>query len=91
MKNTLQLAHKKAIEFINRMKEKNKLYYDKYTNPIDLREDDLILVKKEPYNKHSQVYSGPYRVKNIQDQNVTFEIAGKSHTVHKNRTVKVTQ
>lgn len=91
LKNTLQLAHKKAIEFINRMKEKNKLYYDKYTNPIDLREDDLILVKKEPYNKHSQVYSGPYRVKNIQDQNVTFEIAGKSHTVHKNRTVKVTQ
>lgn len=89
LKHTLQIAHQKSIEFINKMKLKNKLYYDKYLNPIDLKENDTILVKKEPYNKHGQVYSGPYRVKKVEKENVTFEIASKEHTVHKNRTVKV--
>lgn len=89
LKHTLQVAHQKAIEFINRMKQKNKLYYDKYTNPIDLTEDEMILVKKEPYNKFGQVYSGPHKVKKIENENVTFEINGKEHTVHKNRTLKI--
>lgn len=89
LKNTLQIAHKKAIEFIEKMKLKNKLYYDKYTNPIDLKVDEMILVKKEPYNKFSNVYAGPYRVKKIENENVVFEINGKQHTIHKNRTVKV--
>lgn len=89
LKHTLQIAHQKSIEFINRMKMKNKLYYDKYVNPIDLSENELILVKKEPYNKFGQVYSGPYRVRKVENENVTFEIGTKSRTVHKNRVVKV--
>lgn len=88
LKHTLKIAHEKAQKFIIRMKEKNKLYYDRKLNAIDLKENDLILIKKEPYSKFGPVYAGPYRVKRIEQENVIFEINSKEHTVHKNRVIK---
>lgn len=88
LKHTLKIAHERAKDFIQKMKLKNKLYYDKHINPIDLSENDSILIKKEPYNKFHPVYSGPYKIKKIIDENVIFEINQKEHTVHKNRIIK---
>lgn len=47
LKHTLQVAHERAKNFIIRMKERNKLYYDKHTNAVNLKQNDLILVKKK--------------------------------------------
>lgn len=88
LKHTLQRAGERAREFIERIKVYNKKQYDRKTNPINLSLNDLILVKKEPYNKFKEIYSGPYRVKQISEQNIMIEINNKPYEIHKNRVVK---
>lgn len=88
LKHTLQRAGERAKHFINRIKQYNKTQYDKKLNPVDVDINDLILVKKEPYDKFKQIYSGPYRVRRIDNQNITIEINNKPYVIHKNRIVK---
>lgn len=88
MKNTLQQAHEKARKFIDLMKIKNKKLYDNKINQIELNIGDLILVKKEPYDKFKPIFSGPYKVRKIEDQNIVIEINKNDYKIHKNRTIK---
>lgn len=88
LKHTLQRAGERARDFVNKIKKYNKTQYDKKLNPIELSLNDLILVKKEPYDKFKQIYSGPYRVRHIDEQNITIEINNKPYIVHKNRIIK---
>lgn len=88
LKHTLQRAGERARDFVEKMKKYNKIQYDKRQNPIELRINDLVLIKKEPYNKFKEIYSGPYRVRQIKEQNITIEINNNPYEVHKNRVVK---
>lgn len=88
IKYTLQTCQKKAKEFIERSKFKNKQIYDKQINSIDLQINDLILVKQEPYSKFKPVYGGPFRVKEVNGNNVTIEINKNAYEIHKNRIIK---
>lgn len=89
LKRTLQISHDRAYTFIERIKQKNKQFYDRKVNEIKLNVEDLILVKKEPYEKLKPIFSGPYRVKTIEKQNITIEINNKPYEIHKNRVVKL--
>lgn len=86
-KHNLQLASKMAQSLINKIKIRNKEYFDKNTNPIKLAVGDSILLRKEPYNKHGQIYAGPYTVVEINHPNVTIKVGNKNITIHKNRIV----
>lgn len=87
-KYRLQKAHVEATQLINKMKLRNKAYYDKKSNPLNVVIGDKILLKNEPYQKHKNIYSGPFIVTQIDDLNITIDKDGKSYTVHKNRVVK---
>lgn len=88
LKYTLQLAHQKAREFIIRNKMKNKKYYDEKINTLNIQVNDKILIKNEPYNKFNPLYSGPYKVIQIENQNLIIEKDNKPYKIHKNRTIK---
>lgn len=45
-------------------------------------------LQKEPYNKFKEIYSGPYRVRQISEHKITIEINNKPYEIHKNRVVK---
>lgn len=89
LKNTLQIAQQRAIKFIEQQKLRNKKYYDEKTNPINIKINDQILIKVEPYNKFKPIFSGPYTVKGIENQNLIVEKDKKPYKIHKNRTVKI--
>lgn len=48
------------------------------------------MLKNEPYNKHAEVYSGPFIVEKVEKCNVeiSHKEGGKKKYVHKNRIVK---
>lgn len=84
-KYNLQIAQSAARHLIDKMKIRNKEFYDKKANPISVRVGDRIIIKNEPYKKHSKKYAGPYTVTDISHPNVTVDINGKQYTTHKNR------
>lgn len=89
MKDTLQVSYKRAKGFIERNKLRNKQLYDKNTHSIgNIRVNDKVLVKNEPYQKFQPIYSGPYRVKQVKNANLILEINNKPYEIHKNRVVK---
>lgn len=81
----LQKAHEHARALIEKSKIRNKEYYDRKSNPLNISVNDEILIQKEPYNKLQNIYDGPHRVKEINGHNVTININGKKITLHKNR------
>lgn len=84
----LQKIHKDVTELVSKNKEINKKTYDKNVNPLELKVNDTVLMKKEPYDKFKQVYSGPHIVKEIWEPNVIILLDGKPYKVHKNRLIK---
>lgn len=88
LKKTLQIARDRTRKFIDKIKLKNKQYYDRKTNEIEVKKGHLILVKKMPYDKFKPIFSGPHKIKEIEGENIIFEINNKPHKIHKNRTVK---
>lgn len=85
LKNQLQTAHKRAADLISKTKIIDKTYYDQTAKPILISINDMVFLKKEPYNKHSSIYSGPFKVINTEKSNVTLSIDNKNVTVHKDR------
>lgn len=83
----LQNAHKAAKEFINKFKIKNKQYYDKTSNPIQLRVGDEIYLQNEPYDKLNTLRK-KYRVTDVKHPNVTISDGQNTLIVHKNRLLK---
>lgn len=89
LKHTLQKSYQKAVELVEKSKQKNKQLYDRKVNPIELNINDLVLIKKEPYNKFTPVYSGPHKIIQIDEHNVTIELNNKPYSVNKNRILKI--
>lgn len=67
------------------MKKKNKTYYDRQTNKLDIKIGDLVFLEKEPHNKQIHIRTGPYKVLDIEDTNAIILMDKKKYTVHKNR------
>lgn len=90
IKYRLQLTHERAKQLLQKSKLRNKEYYDRKIRPIEIKNGDMVLLKKEPYEKHAQIYTGPYIVKQIMDSNVKLldKNSNKEHIVHKNRIVR---
>lgn len=80
----LQRAHKAAQELIIKLKQTNKLYYDKKANPIDIHIGESIYLKNEPYDKFSTLRK-KFVVKDVQESNVILTDGQKTIKVHKNR------
>lgn len=86
LRNTQELA-KEAIE---KRKEQNKEHYDKGTEPLKLKEDDLVLKKNETKSrKFDNPYSGPFRVTKILSPSVVVIKMGKrSMRIHTDKLIK---
>lgn len=84
VKYRLQTAQKEVRALIDKMKIRNKNYYDKRTNVLNVKIGDMILLKNEPYNK----YKAPFEVIEIKDKNIVINKNGKIYETHKNRVVK---
>lgn len=84
-KYKLQIMSKIARDILEKTKLRTKIQYDKKSKPIDLKINDKVVVVDETNHKHEPIYSGPYLVKEIKDQNVTIiDDKNKIKTVHKN-------
>lgn len=84
-KYNLQIAQSAARKLIDKMKIRNKEFYDKKANPINVRVGDSVILRNEPYKKHGKKYAGPYTVTGVSHPNVTINIKDKQYTTHKNR------
>lgn len=85
----LQTAQKEARNLIEKIKLRNKYYYDKRLNVIELKIGDKVLLRREPRNKHANIYDGPFEVQHIDNDNVTILYKNKNIIVHKNRLNKI--
>lgn len=83
----LQTANKRAREILMKMKQKSKIQFDKKAKPLKVSIGSKVKLFREPYDKRSDIYDGPYIIIDINHPNVTMkhETTGKVKTVHKNR------
>lgn len=91
VKYRLQLSHVRAKRLLDKLKLRNKQYYDRNSRTVDFQIGDRVLLRREPYDKHCGVYSGPYLIHEMTDQNVTIvePDGNKRQLVHKNRVVRI--
>lgn len=89
VKYRLQITHEKAKLLLNKTKINNKIIYDKKVRPIDLKLGEKVLLKKEPYEKHANIYQGPFIIDELTECNAKIRNPAndKTQTVHKNRLV----
>lgn len=85
LKYRLQTAHEDTRTIINKIKLRNKEYHDKNINPLNVKINDRVKLVTEPYDKHKPIYSGPYTIVDIRNENVDIVVNNKKYTVHKNR------
>lgn len=71
-KYRLQTAHQRASKIIEKLKVRNKIYYDKDAKPTSIKPNDLVLIERKPYDKFESVYKGPYKVDSVSGSNVTI-------------------
>lgn len=88
MKYRLQRAHLETREITNKIKNRNKNYFDRKTNIINFKVGDKIKILNEPYNKFKFIYSGPFNIISIEKDNVIIDLNGKAYKIHKNRISK---
>lgn len=82
----LKIAHAQAGETVEKLKAKTKAFYDLNSKPLDVKVGDEVKVVVEPYKKMSSKYKGPYKVIDVNEQNVSIEVEkGKKYTLHKDR------
>lgn len=85
----LQQIHVETNQLIEKVKQRNKKTYDKNVNPIKLKIGDLVKIVKHPYEKFKYIYDGPYKINEINNNNVKIELEnGKLYEIHKNRIIK---
>lgn len=88
LKHFLQKTHLAVQELIEKSKKRNKQIYDKNKTETTIEPNDLILIKREPYDKFKPIYDGPHRVKYVDDMNnIIYDKDGKLAKIHKNRTI----
>lgn len=75
-KYRLQVIHNRTKELLEKIKLRNKEYYDRNAKPLNIRIGESVLLEIEPYNK----FAAKYRkciVKNIVGDNVEIENENK--------------
>lgn len=83
----LQVTAKKARELLDSAKQK-RISTTK-SSPINLKMGDTVFLQKENRRKLEQVYTGPYKIVDINHPNVSIQDStGNCQTVHKNRIKK---
>ena len=69
-------------------KEKSKLCYDRFINPIDFKMGDKVWLIKEPKpgKLEKDLYQGPFDIIKVnKNNNVIIDYKGKAITVHTNK------
>lgn len=69
VKFRLQTANHRAKLLVEKSKVMQKYSFDRKVNPIDLRIDDLVLLRNDAGHKLESLYNGPYRVKTVDNPN----------------------
>lgn len=89
IRNRLKIAHQNCQNLVTNMKINNKEIYDKRTNEVDIKENDLVLTDNPSRHKLDPLYKGPYKVKTVENSNcVLLDEKGNEHKIHKNRIKK---
>lgn len=88
LKYRMEMAHKETAEYIKKIKVQMKSFYDKYSRPINFCVGDRVKVRNEPYDKFKFVYSGPFNILEVKDENLVIDLNGKRYKIHKNRVIK---
>lgn len=84
-RNNIAGALELAKEHLMRKKMINKEYYDSKTNELDVKPNDLILIKNQTKkSKFQEVYDGPFRVIDSSDAYVEILRKNKRIKIHKN-------
>lgn len=89
-KYKLQSAHIEARRLIDKMKRVNKSIYDKNAKPLNLKVNDMVKIVKAPYEKHEEIYAGPFTIRALKGSNVEIidEKTKKTKLIHKDRVRK---
>lgn len=86
-KYRLQIANDQASKLLNKLKQRNKIIYDKNCKPLEIDVNKPVLLQKQPYDKFKPIYDGPYEIINIDGSNVKIrnKRTKKEQVVHKDR------
>lgn len=85
VRNNIAKALELARERLLNKKLRNKQNYDANTINIDLKIDDLVLVKSQvKKHKFQDVYEGPFKVVDVFDSYIEILKNGKRTKIHKN-------
>jgi hypothetical protein len=86
LRHRLRTSQEIARQNINKVKEKNKLYYDKNANLVNFEPGDKVwMLNKKRNGKLSAIKNGPYEVISIDsNENTTIMINNKFKRVHNN-------
>lgn len=82
MKYMLQTAHKKASKIIEKIKLRNKAYFDRNAKPLKCKINDYVVVEIQPYDKLGPKYKGPYKIIDIEGSNVIIENEKEKIKIH---------
>lgn len=84
-RNTIAKTLEIAREHLHNRKIQNKRQYDANTKELDIKINDLILIRS-PKKKHKfqEAYEGPYRVLDVSECYVEIIRKGKKLKIHKN-------
>lgn len=81
-KNTLQRAHIIAQNLLHKSKLANKIIYDRESKTIDVTIEESVLLCRQPYKKHEELYDVPHNIIEIRDKIDILEINNKRIDVH---------
>lgn len=86
IKYRLQVSHKRAKDYLDKVKMKRKIEYDKSINTLKINKGDLVLITNENRTKLDPWYVGPYVVLDSEGPNCILKANnGKQIKIHKNR------
>lgn len=84
-RNNIATALDLAKEHLTNKKLKNKQYYDEKTSDLDVKVNDLILVRaQKKKHKFADVYDGPFKVVDCSDSHVEIKRGNRRVKIHKN-------
>lgn len=86
IKYRMQKVNKTVKEMLTKAKAQQKKYYDKNTNPIELKVRDKVLLINQSRHKLKPMFKGPYEVLELMESNVKIldMNTNEESIVHKN-------
>lgn len=88
LKYFLQQTHQVVRELMEKTKNRNKELHDRNITQTPIETNDLILIKREPYDKHKPIYNGPFKVMETDKRsNIIYNDNGKRIKIHSNRVI----